>query len=281
MKNIKKNFKLYMPFARASIKTELEYKAQTAMWLIISFFEILFVLFLYEAVYRSSADGMNSIINGFSFYDMILYMITSFFFSFLMSVGNTDYDIYTDIKEGTIANTLTKPVSYRIKHLFSYFGVLVFDCIAVMIPFLTVVYGIFLTKGYLQVGILEFLGNIFYFIVFTVIAGFVNNSISYFIGMLVFYTDHLFGLNLARGALQSFLGGQMVPLAYMGVLGVVFSYTPFAFMNSVPVLALMCKLTLSESFTYMLVALLWIAALEIVNHLMFKHAIRKITVQGG
>ncbi len=281
MKSIKKKFKLYMPFARASIKTELEYKAQTVMWLFISFFEILFVLFLYRAVYRSSADGLNSVINGFSFYDMILYMITSFFFAFLMAAGNTDYDIYTDIKEGTIANTLTKPVSYRIKHLFSYFGVLVFDCVAVMIPFLTVVYGIFLAKGYLQVGALEFVGNVACFIVFTVIAGFVNNSISYFIGMLVFYTDHLFGLNLARGALQSFLGGQMVPLAYMGALGVAFSYTPFAFMNSVPVLVLMCKLTLSESFAYMLIALLWIAALETVNHLMFNHAIRKITVQGG
>ncbi len=281
MRSIKKKFNLYLPFAKAGIKTELAYKAQIVMWMIISFFEIFFVLFLYSAIYRNSPDGMGSIINGFSFHDMILYMITSFFFSFVMGSGDTAYDIYTDIKEGTIANTLTKPVSYRTRHLFSYFGVLTFDYAVVIVPFLTVVYAIFIACGYFTPTAGEFALNVMLFIVFSVLAGFVNNSVSYFIGMLVFYTDHLFGLNLARNALQSFLGGKSVPLAYMGKLGVIFSYTPFAFMNSIPVLTLMCKLTIEQSLTYMLIAILWIGGIELVNHLIFRHAIQKLTVQGG
>lgn len=281
MKSIKNKIKLYMPFAKASIKIKLEYRAQMFMWLGISFFEIFFVLFLYRAIYSSSADGLNSVINGFSFYDMILYMITSFFFSFLMNAGDTAYDIYTDIKEGTIANTLTKPVSYRLRHLFSYLGVFDFEYAVIVLPFLTAVYGIFIVMGYLQIRAIDLAVNVLCFILFSILAGFINNSVSYFIGMLVFYTDHLFGLNLARGALQSFLGGQLVPLSYMGALGVAFSYTPFAFMNSMPVLTLMCKLTPSQMLIYMLIALVWIIGLEVVNHLMFRHAIQKITVQGG
>ena len=224
---------------------------------------------------------MDAVINGFTFYDMVLYMITSFFFSFVMGSGDTSYDIWTDIKEGTIANTLTKPVSYRLRHLFTYFGVLVFDYIVIIIPFLTIVYAIFISLGFLQTTAIQFILNVAFFIIFSILAGFINNAVSYFVGMLVFYTDHLFGLNMARNALQGFLGGQMVPLAYMGALGVAFSFTPFAFMNSVPVLTIMGKLDIANILIYMGIALLWILAIELVNHFIFIRALKKITVQGG
>lgn len=281
MKKIKKILNLYLPFSKAGIKIELAYKAQIVMWIAISFIQIFFVLFLYQAIYRNAPDGINSVINGFTFYDMVLYMITSFFFSFVMGAGDTSYDIWTDIKEGTIANTLTKPVSYRLRHLFTYLGVLVFDYIIIIIPFLSIVYTVFIALGLLQIEVWRMLLNVVFFLIFSILAGFINNAVSYFVGMLVFYTDHLFGLNMARNALQGFLGGQMVPLAYMGVLGVVFSYTPFAFMNSVPVLTIMGKLEIGSIVIYMLIALLWVVVIEIFNHLIFKRALKKITVQGG
>ena len=282
MKNIKKTLNLYLPFSRAGVKTELAYKAQIVMWLFISFFEVFFVIFLYQAVYRNSPNGLNSVINGFSFSDMILYMLTSFFFSFVMGSGDTSYDIYTDIREGTIANTLTKPVSYRLRHLFTYFGIVTFDWLVVVLPFLTVIYGIFIgTKLLVIKNIIEFIINILLFVIFSILAGFINNAVSYFVGLMVFHTDHLFGLNMARNAIQGFLGGQMLPLAYMGTLGVVFSFTPFAFMNSVPVLVIMEKMSIMQSLLYILVALLWILAIELANHFIFKSALKKLAVQGG
>ena len=281
MKSIKQKIKLYLPFSKAGIKIELAYKAQIVMWIVISFIQCFFVLFLYQAIYRNSENGMNSVINGFTFYDMVLYMITSFFFSFIMGAGDTSYEIWTDIKEGTIANTLTKPVSYRLRHLFTYFGVLVFDYTVIIIPFLSIVYAIFIGLGFLQITATKFILNILFFIIFSIIAGFINNAVSYFVGMLVFYTDHLFGLNMARNALQGFLGGQMIPLAYMGALGVAFSFTPFAFMNSVPVLTIMGKLDINSILIYLGIAIIWIFIIELINHFIFKRAIRKITVQGG
>lgn len=281
MKNIKKLLNLYLPFSKAGIKIELAYKAQIVMWIVISFIQCFFVLFLYQAIYRNSENGMSSVINGFTFYDMVLYMITSFFFSFIMGSGDTSYEIWTDIKEGTIANTLTKPVSYRLRHLFTYFGVLVFDYIVIIVPFLSIVYGIFIGLGILQVNALQFITNVLFFILFSILAGFINNAVSYFVGMLVFYTDHLFGLNMARNALQGFLGGQMIPLAYMGALGVAFSFTPFAFMNSIPVLTIMGKLEINDIIIYLGIAILWILIIELINHWIFSRALKKITVQGG
>lgn len=281
MKSIKRLLNLYLPFSKAGIKIELAYKAQIVMWIFISLVETIFVVFLYGAIYRNSPGGMESVINGFSFYDMVLYMITSFFFSFVMGSGDTSYDIATDIREGTIANTLTKPVSYRLRHLFTYFGVVTLDYIVVIIPFLTIVYAIFIGSGMYEVSAPEFMLNLGLFLVFSILAGFINNAISYFIGLMVFYTDHLFGLNMARNAIQGFLGGQMVPLAYMGALGVAFSYTPFAFMNSVPVLTIMGKVDIMQALVYILIAILWICIIETANKLIFSHAIKKLTVQGG
>lgn len=146
---------------------------------------------------------------------------------------------------------------------------------------MSIVYGIFIGLGILQVNALQFITNVLFFILFSILAGFINNAVSYFVGMLVFYTDHLFGLNMARNALQGFLGGQMIPLAYMGALGVAFSFTPFAFMNSIPVLTIMGKLEINDIIIYLGIAILWILIIELINHWIFSRALKKITVQGG
>ena len=278
MHKIKRTLRMYLPFASAGVKMELSYRAQVVMWIIISFVEAFFILFLYRAIYDNSPSG---VINGFTYDDMVLYMITSFVFSFVMGAGDTSYNIYTDIREGTIANTLTKPVSYRMRHLSTYLGMVALDTVIIMLPMLGITYTVFFAIGLMKARFWTFLINLIFFLAFTVIACFINDAISYFVGMLVFFTDHLFGLNMARNTLQNFLGGKMIPLAYMGALGTVFSYTPFAFLNSVPVLTLMGKVEISQTIVYLLVALAWLLAIELVNHLIFSYAMKKLSVQGG
>ena len=281
MGRLRRKIKLYLPFAKAGIKTELTYKAQVFMWVIISFVEVFFILFLYGAIYRNSPDGMDAVINGFTYTDMVLYMITSFIVSFAMGGGETDYNIYTDIREGTIANTLTKPVSYRLRHLSTYLGMVSLDMLIVTLPLLVLTYGAFFLLGLMQVKFFEFLLNLLFFFIFMILACFLNDAISYFIGMLIFFTEHLFGLNMARNAIQGFLSGKMIPLAYMGVLGVVFSYTPFAFLGSAPVLAIMGKTHILQMIVYIFVALAWIIIIEFINHLIFSYAMKRVVVQGG
>lgn len=278
MHKIKRTLRMYLPFASAGVKMELSYRAQVVMWIIISFVEAFFILFLYRAIYDNSPSG---VINGFTYDDMVLYMITSFVFSFVMGAGDTSYNIYTDIREGTIANTLTKPVSYRMRHLATYLGMVGLDAVIVMLPLLGITYTVFFAIGLMKASFWTFVLNLIFFLAFTIIACFINDAISYFVGMLVFFTDHLFGLNMARSTLQNFLGGKMIPLAYMGALGTVFSYTPFAFLNSVPVLTLMGKVEISQTIVYLLVALAWLLAIELVNHLIFSYAMKKLSVQGG
>jgi ABC-type uncharacterized transport system permease subunit len=43
----------------------------------------------------------------------------------------------------------------------------------------------------------------------------------------------------------------------------------------------MGKTEFSEIIVYILIALAWIFAIELANHLIFSHAMKKLTVQGG
>lgn len=271
----------YIPFAKAGMKSFLVYKAQIFMWLIISLIEVLFVVFLYQAIYRNSADGINSVINGFTFYEMVLYMITSFVFSFVVFSSDTSWNIFVDIKEGTIANTLTKPVSYRLRHLFTCFGNVFIGTVFLMLPLLVIVYSIFIGLGYIDILISAMILNAFIFVLFLFVALVINDSICYFVGLLTFYTEHMFGLNMFKSSVQTFLSGVMIPLAYMGIFGVFFSYTPFAFLNSTPVLILMNKVELFQMLIYLCVAIIWVVLIEFSNKILFNHCIKKVTVQGG
>lgn len=281
MKKIRRKLNLYLPFARAGAKGFLVYKAQIFMWLFISLVEVLFVVFLYQAIYRNSENGLNSIINGFTFPEMILYMITSFIFSFVVFSSDTSWNIFVDIKEGTIANTLTKPVSYRARHLFTCFGNVGVGTVFILIPLLTIVYFIFIGFGLVDILLLDFLVNAVFFMFFTIVAILINDGLSYFVGLLTFFTEHMFGLNMFRNAIQGFLSGAMLPLSYMGVFGVIFAYTPFAFLNSTPVLSLMGKVDLATTLIYLAVAVFWVLLIEISNALLFKYCIKKVSVQGG
>lgn len=279
MKRFWHNFCKYIPFVKAGAKSVLAYKAAFFMWLIISVVEVGFVIFLYNAIYSSSPDP-NAAIHGFKFNELILYMVTSFIFSFSIGGNETSWNIFEDVREGTISSTLTKPVSYRLRHLFTCFGSSGLSVILFLFPLLTIIYGFFIGFGLLVVT-WTFIFDVILFLIFTFLAIILTDSIAYFIGMLTFYTEHMFGLTMIKNAFQGFLSGQMIPLSYMGAFGVFCSYTPFAFLNSVPVLMLMGKTSAVDGVIYVAIACGWILLIEFTNHFLFGHCIKKLTVQGG
>ena len=279
MKNLRKINK-YIPFFKAGIKTFLVYKAQTFMWLFISVVEIFFVFFLYQAIYKNNVDGMNAVINGFTFYEILLYASSSFVFGFALS-DDVSERIYQDVKEGTVVNSLTKPVSYRLRQLFTSLGGSIIQFVFVAIPLLTVLYTVFIVLGFVEYTIGEFLLNLLFFFIFYFISLFVNNSIMYLIGILCFFTEHIFGLNLLVSAFRSFLAGSVVPFAFMGAIGKILPYNPFAFLSSTPIQVLMNRVSIGNTLIYIGIGVAWILFFELINKLIFSYCMRRLVVQGG
>ena len=282
MKKIKKfwqNILKYIPFVKAGAKNALAYKAAFFMWFIISIVEVGFIVFLYNAIYSSSPNP-DGLINGFTFNELILYMVTSFVLTFTVGNNETSWNIFEDVREGTISSTLTKPVSYRLRHLFTCFGSAGLSVTVFLLPILTIIYGFFIGFGLITVT-WTYIFDVLIFLVLTFLAIVLTDSISYLVGMLTFYTQHMFGLSMIKNAVQEFMSGKMLPLSYMGGFGVFCSYTPFAFLNSAPVLVLMGKVSTIDGVIYVAISLAWVVVFELINRLLFGHCIKKLTIQGG
>ena len=132
--------KKYIPFFKTGILDLFAYKFNLFMWLFVTIFQVAVVIFLWIAVYNNSINGIDSIINGFTFKEMISYMVMINIFNFVTVSGSTLWMINTDIKEGTISMSFVKPISYRGKFIAITLGNLIASSLIIGLPCFTISY---------------------------------------------------------------------------------------------------------------------------------------------
>lgn len=274
--------KKYKPFLKAGMMNAFAYKGAIFTWLFISILQILCVVFLWVAVYKNSPDGIDSVINGFSFKEMIVYNVFVNIFGFATLGGDTLFTINEDIKKGTIDLAFTKPISYRFRLLMENLGNLFAINIMIGLPGYIIAFIVFILIGFIQLSPLTIIISILLFLIAQIIANLLNDTISYICGVLCFYTSSGWGINQAKEVIVSFLCGRLLPLAFFpGVFGQIISYLPFAGISYYPVLILMGKTDILMGIHYVGFSLTWLILLNIFAKLLFNHASKKITVQGG
>lgn len=272
----------YKPFLKAGAMNAFAFKGAIFTWLFISFLQILCVVFLWIAVYQYSENGMDSVINGFTFKEMIVYNVFVNIFGFATLGGDTLFTINEDIKKGTIDLAFTKPISYRLRLGMENLGNLLAINMMIGIPGFVIAFIVFISIGYIQVTPLFFIISIILFLIGQLIANLLNDTINYICGVLCFYTSSGWGINQAKDVIVSFLCGRLLPLAFFpGLFGVIIGYLPFAGISYYPVLILIGKVDLLTSIHYVGFSLSWLILLNILAKLLFNHASKKITVQGG
>ena len=272
----------YKPFLKAGAMNAFAYRAAIFTWLGIAFLQILCVVFLWNAVYKNSPDGADSVINGFTFKEMIVYTVLVNIFGFATLGGDTLFIINEDIKKGTIDLAFTKPISYRLRLMSENLGNFFAVNIMVGIPGFLIAFIVFGAIGYIMVTPLNLILGIILFLIAQLIANLLNDTISYICGILCFYTSSGWGINQAKEVIVNFLSGRLLPLAFFpGLFGIIISYLPFAGISYYPVLILIGKVDLLTSIHYVGFSLTWLIILNIFAKLLFNHASKKITVQGG
>ena len=275
--------KKYKPFLRAGAIDTLSYRFNILIWAVITVCQVACMVFLWFAVYRSSVNGIDSEINGFTYREMIAYVVLTTVFTFVTFNNDTLWNINTDIRKGTIGNYLIKPISYRGKFAATSFGMLLMMTALFGIPMYTIAIIALRIFGFLPgVTFPAFFVHLVLFLLAGLCASLLNDTIAYIFGVLCFYTTSAWGLDSLKTTIISFLSGTLLPLAFFpaGLRDVV-NWMPFAGMSQNPVLILMMKYDVIESIRAVALSAVWIIALEIFAKLLFSHAIRKVTVQGG
>ena len=261
----------------------LAYKFNIFSWLIVSALQVLCVFFLWIGVYNSSVDGVNSVINGFTLKDMLVYVAFINVFNFVTFAGDTMYNISQDIKNGTIAMSFVKPISYRVRFVFTTLGGFTMNMLLLGLPAFVLLYVVFAVLGYIQIASVgTLILHILLFFVAQVLAALLYDCINYIFGVLCFYTTARWGMNAIKDVVINFLGGTLIPLSFFpDGFSKVLNYSPFAGISQNPVLILMMQNDFVWAIERIGLSLVWLAALEGVAWLLFRKASRKVTVQGG
>ena len=273
----------YKPFARAAAMDMMAYRFNILTWAIVTVFEVACLVFLWLAVYQSSEGGIDSSINGFTYKEMVVYVVLTTIFTFVTFNDDTLWFINRDVREGTIGNFIIKPISYRGKFIASNIGAFLMMSVVFGLPLYAGSLGVLIGIGYLPViSAWDFIAHFALFLVASVLACLLNGAISYIFGILCFYTTAAWGLNALKTTVVSFLSGTLLPIAFFpDVFREIVSYMPFAGMSQNPVLILMMKYGYLECAKVILIAFVWLVALELLGKLLFDHAIKLVTVQGG
>ena len=273
----------YKPFARAAAIDMMAYRFHILTWAIVTVFEVALMIFLWLAVYQSSEGGIDASINGFTYKEMIVYVVMTTIFGFVTFGDETLWSINQDIRQGTIGNFLIKPISYRGKFIASNLGGFLMMSLVFGLPLYAGGLGVLIGIGYLPVvSVWDFIGHFALFLVASVLACLLNGAISYIFGILCFYTSAAWGLNALKSTVVSFLSGTLLPLSFFpGVFRDIVSYMPFAGMSQNPILILMMKYDYLECGKVILISFVWLVILEVIGKLLFNHAIKIVTVQGG
>lgn len=276
-------FKKYKPFLRASAMDMMAWRFNILVWVVVTVFEVACLIFLWLAVYSSSEGGIDASINGFTYKEMISYVVLTTVFGFVTFNNDTLWFINQDIRKGTIGNYVIKPISYRGKFVASNLGAFLMMSTVFGIPLYGASLGVLIGIGFLPIiSVWDFIAHIGLFLIASVIACLLNDTIAYLFGILCFYTTSAWGLNSLKTTVISFLSGTLLPLAFFPpIFKDIVSYMPFAGMSQNPILILMMKYDYLESFKVIGIALAWLVILELFVKLLFSHAIKKVTVQGG
>ena len=292
---MKSFFKKYLPFARASFMDFIAYKTTIFIWLFIDVLSILLTVFVWTAVYNSHAsstgvDLYSVVLNGFTYKEIVSYNIIIFIFSFSVFGGGTSDTISNEIKDGTIAVQLIKPINYRNRFIFSYIGNLISANLIIGIPLLSVSYIVLSVIGFIPFnGILDLFCRLVILILFEIIACILNDSFNFIFGILAFYTNASFGLFQIKNAVQGFLSGTLIPMSFIASssilwikgLGTILDYSPFVYMAQYPTYLVIGRITPLHALASLGIAILWLFAFELIGRLAYAHATKKLIIQGG
>lgn len=276
-------FKKYKPFFRAGAMEGLAYKFSMFTWLFVDILEIACLFFLWIGVYKSSPNGVDSVINGFTFKEMLVYVTFINIFNFVSLNGDTMYYISDDIKTGTIAMSFVKPISYRLRFTFTNLGGAFTRILMLGVPCFVVSYVAFALAGFIEITAWWLVPlHVALFLFAQLFAILLYDSLDYIFGVLCFYTTAAWGMNQMKRVVISFLSGSLIPLSFFPpVVEKILSYSPFAGISQNPVFILMLKTNWLDALKNLALAFAWLVTLELLAKLLFHVASKKVTVQGG
>ena len=115
---MRRKLRIYLPFVNAGMQETATYRTNWIFMMLGNVLGCFISYFLWKAIFLS---GDNASMNGFNMPQMVVYIFLIFLTATMINSGGT-YDIGEEIRDGSIAMRLIKPVSYNGTFLFQELG---------------------------------------------------------------------------------------------------------------------------------------------------------------
>lgn len=261
----------YLTITKNSFIAGLVYKVHFLFTVFGNIIYIMVIYFLWKAIFKSSGE----MINGMTFNEVFVYLALASSILCLFRTF-TEWDMSQTIITGSIIKDLTKPIDHQILTMFGVLGFALNNLMAITIPSITM---IFLVVGVqINVGI-----NILFFIIALVMAFLITFAIDYTIGLIAFYTESIWGISIAKGAIVALLSGTAIPLSFFpDSIRKLVELLPFQAIYNTPLTILISKnLNIFNYIGFILNQAFWVIVLFTLSRLFYNKAVKVITVNGG
>jgi ABC-2 type transport system permease protein len=226
--------------------------------------------YLWKSIYQH-ADT----IRGLTFNETFLYVgLGSAIFILLKTY--VDWFMNYEIREGSIASYLIKPIDYGLYTFFSSLGSVLLNLVAITIPTLVMLLFVFKVKFTPGPGLIVFPLSLF-------MAFMISFYFDYFVGLLGFYSESVWGLSTVKEIVLTVFSGALIPLQFFpDALEKVLLWLPFQAIYHTPLMMVTKPNQGWDVFLPMLlVQLFWVIALFIAMRLFYNQAIKVLRISGG
>ncbi|MEV4411099.1 ABC-2 family transporter protein [Catellatospora sp. NPDC049609] len=213
-------------------------------------------------------------IGGYDWDQMKAYLLVGWATGALGSAYG-DWWMANRILDGHVATDLTKPLDYQWARFSEHMGGLVTEFTAIGVATLAV---ISLTGGLAVPGP----GQALLFVVSFLLVAPLKFAIAYITTMACFWTQNFMGLSWAKDAIVTLFSGALIPLALLPAwLAGPAAVLPFASITATPAAIFLEQATGWAALRLLAVQAAWVLALWWGARLIWRRALRALTVHGG
>ncbi len=273
MKSFFSDIKTYMKFTQNVFQKQLAYRAGVIMFILGEFLTLSITMFLWNAIYKSSEE---TVINGFTFEEMIIYLLMMFLTAGLTSV-NVLYTISSEVKDGSIAINLVRPINFEKRMFFEALGTPLYNLLVIFTIGFTIV-NIFYYK--ISGGI--DIANIGLYFLSTTLGLIITFYFYYIFGLLSFKIINMWGTSQMVEAVVMLLSGFLIPITFFPQWALkIIELLPFSSQIYTPVMIYLGKLDSNEIVKAIIIQVVWIGILMIIAKVTWKKLIKSLTILGG
>jgi len=195
---------------------------------------------------------------------------------FILLKTYVDWFLHGDIREGTVANYLIKPIDMGLYILFFSLGFFLMNVTAITIPTFLLLTFVFKVQFTFGIGL-------FLFPISLLMAFLISFSFDYFIGLFGFYTESVWGLSTSKEIIITVFSGALIPLQFFpDAIQKVLYWLPFQAIYHTPLMMITRPDQGWDVFLPMLgVQVFWTIVLFIASRLFYHQAVKVLRISGG